>query len=432
MTDPGSLTIAMISMHSSPVGRLGTADTGGMSVYIRELARHMGRRGHRVEIFTRTEPGAPPACGQTLSENVRLVSLPAGDGTLPKRALYPHVPAFFEALDRYRAAAGGRYDLVHSHYWLSGVAGERARRSWGIPHLTTFHTLGEMKVRICGPGAEPLERMRAERKLAAVCDRILLTSAREKANLLRFTSARAEAVEVVPCGVNLELFQPMPKREARRMIAAGTAAPILLFVGRIAPEKGLDRLIGALARLEHRTRPEVILVGGEGEADPGLRQMKEIARRSGVLERLRFVGRVEQAELPVFYNAADLLVLPSSYESFGMVALEALACGTPVVATPVGAMEELLNQGGNGRLARGFSVSALAGAIDAALRDRELQPASQEAVRRTSLRFSWDRVAAEVLRVYKRVLDCHAPDHFHLDGAACCGCGVYAAAGSGG
>ncbi len=429
----------MISMHSSPVGRLGTPDTGGMSVYIRELAREMGRRGHRVDMFTRKEPGGAPVSAKAIADNVRLVGLAAGNGELPKRALYPHVPAFCEALLRFHAAAGRRYDLIHSHYWLSGVAGERARQAWGAPHITTFHTLGAMKVRACGPDSEPPERLRAENKLAAVCDRILITSAREKDNLLRCTSARAEAVAVVPCGVNLDLFQPVPKPEARRRIDADMEAPLLLFVGRIAPEKGLDRLIGALARLRHHRELRAIIVGGEGHRDPGLRQVEALARRMGVAGRIRFIGRVEQPELASFYSAADLLVLPSAYESFGMVALEALACGTPVVATPVGAMEELLRDGGSGRIATDFSVPSLADAIGQALQDREHRPVAPEIVRRSALRFSWHRVAADVLRIYKRVLATRAPaeghaefgHHRHSAGSACCGCGVYAAAGSG-
>lgn len=429
----------MISMHSSPVGRLGTPDTGGMSVYIRELAREMGRRGHRVDIFTRGEPGGTPESTKSISENVRLVSLTAGEGELPKKALYPHVPAFFDALDGFHSAAGRRYDLIHSHYWLSGVAGERARKEWGTPHITTFHTLGEMKIRVCGPDSEPPERLRAENKLAEVCDRILLTSAREKENLLCIAPARAGTLEVVPCGVNLELFQPVPRPQARRKIGAAMEASILLFVGRIAPEKGLDRLIGALGRLKRQPRLQVIIVGGEGRRDPGLRQMEALARNFGVAEHIRFVGRVEQPELPFFYSAADLLVLPSSYESFGMVALEALACGTPVVATPVGAMEELLRGGESGGISADFGVPSLADVIARTLDAGERRPVPPEAVRRSALRFSWPRVAADVLQIYKRMLTSHEAHHCHpTDGprphpgrVGCCGCGVYAAAGSG-
>lgn len=437
------LNIAMISMHSSPIGRLGTQDTGGMSVYIRELARRMGGRGHRVDIFTRAENGAASDRVQTLSKNVRLVSLFAGgDGALPKTALFPHVPAFFDALDNFHSARHRDYDLIHSHYWLSGLVGQRARKAWGAPHITTFHTLGKMKLRVCGPGTEPTARIRAERKLVEVCDCVLLTSAREKANLLRDTPARPNHVDVVPCGVNLELFQPMLRPAARRKIGAAMEDSIVLFVGRIAPEKGLDRLLRAFTRLQHRPRLKVVIVGGEGDGDPGLQQVQALARQLGIAERIRFVGRVEQPELPFFYSAADLLVLPSSYESFGMVALEAIACGTPVVATPVGAMEELLQSGESGRLSPDFSPLSLAAVIDRMLRNRADRPVDPEEVRRSALRFSWHRVAADVLNVYRQALSAHAAPsvHSHSGGervahpphAACGGCGMFAAVESGG
>ncbi|MCU0560233.1 MAG: glycosyltransferase [Desulfobacterales bacterium] len=435
------LHIAMISMHSSPIGRLGTPDTGGMSVYIRELARRLGGRGHRVDIFTRAESGGFADRVQPLAENVRLVALSAGGGgALPKTALFPHVPAFFDALDQFHTATHRNYDLIHSHYWLSGLVGQRARQAWGVPHITTFHTLGKMKLRVCGPGTEPAARIRAERKLVEVCDRVLLTSAREKANLLRDAPARPTLLDVVPCGVNLELFQPILKPAARRRIGAAMDDAILLFVGRIAPEKGLDQLLCAFAHLPHRHRVKVVVVGGEGGGDPGLQQAQALARGLGVAERIRFVGRVEQPELPYFYSAADMLVLPSAYESFGMVALEAIACGTPVVATPVGAMEELLHSGASGRLAADSSAVSLAAAIDRMLRDRAERPVAPEAVRRSALRFSWHRVAADVLKVYRLALATHAAAHAHRhagdDGhpshAACCGCGMFAAAESGG
>ncbi len=437
------LHIAMISMHSSPIGRLGSQDTGGMSVYILELARRIGSRGHRVDIYTRGETAGAGDPVQPLSENVRLVTLSAGgDEALPKTALFPHAPAFFDALDRFHATTHRHYDLIHSHYWLSGLAGQRARQAWGVPHIITFHTLGEMKLRVCGPGTEPAARLRAEPKLVEVCDRVLLTSTREKANLLHYYPDRANTVEVVPCGVNLDLFQPIPRPAARRKIGAALDDPLLLFVGRIAPEKGLDRLLSAFARLQHRPRLRAVIVGGEGSGDPGLQQMHALAQRLGIAARVQFVGRVEQPELPFFYSAADTLVLPSSYESFGMVALEAMACGTPVVATPVGAMEELLCSGESGRLSPDFSVPALATAIDRMLWDRSARPVAPEVVRRSALRFSWHRVAADVLKIYKGMLASHAHIHAHSrhgggpgshpGQVACCGCGVFAAAKTGG
>lgn len=391
----------MISVHSSPVGRLGTQDTGGMSVYIRELSRQLGLRGHWVDIFTRA--GGGHASGEVLriSENVRLIPLELGPGAeAPKTALHPHLARFFEAMERFRRLDGRRYEVIHSHYWLSGRVGQWARQAWGSPHLTTFHTLAAMKDRVCGPGSEPEVRLSAERELAAACDRILVTSGRERDNLIRHYGAGEGRIAVAPCGVDLDRFRPVDRTAARGRIGADAGKPLVLYVGRLAPEKGLERLIQAVARLDRISGLQLIVVGGDGERDAARRRMAAWCRSCGIADRVVFKGRVEQRELPLFYSAADLLALPSAYESFGMVALEALACGTPVAATRVGAMEELLRNPANGRLTDDLHPSSLAAAIEALLRDRAGAPRPAEAVRRSVSSYGWSRVATEVLTIY--------------------------------
>jgi D-inositol-3-phosphate glycosyltransferase len=437
------LRIAMISVHSSPLGKLGTQDTGGMSVYIRELARQLGQRSHRVDIFTRAveDDEAGGTCG--LSENVRLVSLEVGAaGHAPKTALYPYMSGFFKALDRFRAQNAVAYDLIHSHYWLSGRVGAWAQRVWGVPHITTFHTLGEVKNRICGSGSEPDIRLAVENEVADGCDRILMTSEKEKNNLLRYYSACEEKITVVPCGVNLDLFRPIDKLAARRRIGAATHEVLALYVGRFAPEKGLDRLFKAAACLRSLPQLRFIVVGGDGNGDPDHQRMLQLRHALGLSERVTFVGRVDQAGLPVFYSAADMLVVPSSYESFGMVALEALACGTPVVATRVGAMEELLREHDSGGLAVDLRPESLAAAIDGMRNGRARHPAAPEAIRRSALRYNWSRVAAAVLKVYRNSLETNMASGTHSRHAehhgqqppklACCGCGLFAVMEDGG
>ena len=199
---PTALRIAMISVHSSPLGPLGTQDTGGMSVYIRELAREMGRRGHRVDIFTGAGETADPPL-QRLHPNVRLVRLSLGPGRhAPKAELHAHLSRFALALHEFRGRTAAEYDLIHSHYWLSGRVGEDVRAGWGLPHIVTFHTLGAVKDALFGPGAESSVRIAAERELAAACDRVVVTSAREKENLVRYYSVDPYRVRVVPCGVD--------------------------------------------------------------------------------------------------------------------------------------------------------------------------------------------------------------------------------------
>jgi D-inositol-3-phosphate glycosyltransferase len=426
----------MISVHSSPLGRLGTQDTGGMSVYIRELSRQMGLRGHRVDIYTRAGGGL--ACGDVLriSENVRLIHLDLGSGgDAPKTALYPHLSRFFRALERYREQEGVRYDVIHSHYWLSGQIGLWARKAWGARHLTTFHTLAAVKKLVCGPESESDVRMDVERRLAAASDRIVVASGREKDHLIRHYDADAPRITVIPCGVDLDRFQPLDRIAARRQIGAEPNEKLVLYVGRLAPEKGLDRLIRAVARLGHLSGLHLIVVGGDDENDPARRRMMALSHSCGIGGRVDFRGRVEQSELPRFYSAADLLALPSSYESFGMVALEALACGTPVAATRVGAMEQLLRNPANGRLAQDFRPASLAVAIEDVLQDRAAGPPKPASIRRAAADYGWSRVAADVLKVFGDSLDgadgvTPRAAGFHSEPGRpdCCGCGAATAA----
>ncbi len=430
-------SIAMISVHSSPLGKLGTQDTGGMSVYIRELSRQLGLRGHRVDIFTRVGDGHAPGEVLRMSENVRLIPVELGpEADAPKTALYPHLIGFFRRMDRFRRQEGIAYDLIHSHYWLSGQVGTRARQAWGVPHITTFHTLGAVKKLVCGPGSEPEVRIAVERDLVAAVDRVLVTSDREKENLIRLYAAEPDRVAVAPCGVDLGVFRPVDRTIARRRIGAAGDDKLVLYVGRFAPEKGLDRLLQAVDRLRHIPNLRLIVVGGDGEREGAHRRMNAANRACGAADRVVFKGRVEQSELPWFYGAADLLALPSSYESFGMVALETLACGTPVAATRVGAMEDLLRDAQNGRLAQDFRPSSLADAIEDLLEERAAAPQMAETIRRSVVRYDWSRVAADALRIYRDSLTgagaaiADAAAHFHpeTEKSGCCGCGAFSPA----
>ncbi len=413
-------SIAMISVHSSPIGRLGTQDTGGMSVYIRELARALGNRGHRVDIFTRTVDGAQPGQRIVLSENVRLIHLGLGTSDdAPKTELAPHLPSFFRALEEFRGREGIDYDVVHSHYWLSGQVGAQARQAWQVPHVTTFHTLGAVKNLLCANASESETRIAAEQRLVESCDRILVTSRREMQHLRCHYGAAVDKLALVPCGVNLALFRPVAKPAARRRIGVALQDRLVLYVGRFAPEKGLDRLLAAIACLKHEPNLRVMIVGGDGEGDPAHRRMRQVCRDNGIEKQVSFAGRVDQTVLPQYYSAADLLALPSVYESFGMVALEALACGTPVVATRVGAADDLIRHPATGRLVQSDSVRSLADSIAAVLSQNGQSP---EVARRSVWRYDWSRVAEDVLAVYResRITAGPAIENAHDDAASLC------------
>jgi D-inositol-3-phosphate glycosyltransferase len=420
MTAHPSLRIAMLSIHSSPMGPLGTLNTGGMSVYIRELARWLGSAGHRIDIFTYA-PGHRREI--TLYPGVRLIHLNGKSGDIAKEQLPNHLQQVFDALEAYRHSKGLTYDLVHSHYWLSGVVGAMAQTHWGCPHLTMFHTLGVLKNKTDSEENEPDHRIAHERKLVHSADGIVVPARKELDNLLLDYYAPSEKISVIPCGVNLEQFQPLDRMAAREAIGLAKDDLVALYVGRFAPLKGLDLLLAAMARLKKR-QPDLklLLVGGDGPRSTGTLDLIEQARHLDIMPQVSFVGRVKHDDLPNYYNAADLLVVPSHYESFGLVVLEALACGTPVAATRFGAVETVLQPECNGVIIDRPDPDSVAEAMHRQLTRPPQKRLSSGHIRKTVTAYDWRRVAADVADLYHQLVE----DHDKLMGtqSAASVCGV--------
>ncbi len=407
-----NLNIAMLSIHSNPFGLPGTLDTGGMSVYISELARELGGRGHRVDIYTRLHNGDHQAVIKD-GEKVRLIHLDIADnGNLSKLALYPYLSKFFQSLETYRQDANLEYDVIHSHYWLSGRLGTWAQNNWNRPHVVTFHTLGESKNRAAGNTREPELRITNEKKLVQTCHRIVVPTKRESDSLIRFYGAPEEKIGIVPCGVNLDLFRPEKKRLARQRLEFDPDNIILLYVGRFEALKGLDILLAAMTYLKSSDRFRLVIVGGDGEDHHAHQLLKQRTRELRIFERCVFTGPIEQKNLPPYYNSADILVIPSRYESFGLVGLEALACGRPVVSTPVGAMDSLLRDVRAVRVVSSSSPEALAGEVQSLIADRSL-PSPAE-IRASVTGYSWSRVADRILKEYRKAIDWHASENDSL------------------
>ena len=399
-TDP--LKIAMLSIHSDPIGELGTKDTGGMSVYIRELARQLGKRGHHIDIYTRMLKSEDRSITQ-LYENVRLIHLgiPNG-GTLSKQALYPYLSKFFQALEVFRRSENQRYDLIHSHYWLSGRLGTRAQKLWDLPHVTTFHTLGEVKNQTGIDAHEPWFRVVAEKDIVQKCHRILALTNRERESLISLYDAPPKKIGVVPCGVNLDLFYPQGKAAARHKLGLDSDDIILLYVGRFESIKGLNLLLEAMTYLDANQRLRLVVVGGDDDSTPEFRTLAQATRDWRIGEKVSFIGRVDQQNLPTYYGAADVLVLPSYSESFGMVGLEALACGRPVVTTPVGAVDRLVHSTQAGCVVPGHTARSLADGIRMVIRNHGM--ASADRIRQSILAYSWSNVASAVIAEYAELL----------------------------
>jgi len=396
------LRIAMISIHSCPVGTLGGKDTGGMNVYIQELARELGRKGHTVDIYTRVHQ---PRHEQVVSlgQDVRLIHLETGgDEDIPKIAVYSYLQSFACEIESFRKSQGLHYDLVHSHYWLSGLVGKELRTWWDVPHIVMFHTLGAAKNSIGIGEDEPELRIESEREVVGNCDRIIAATKREGENLIQHYGASPSKIAVIPCGVNLDLFRPIDKETARKRLRLDHEK-VILCVGRIDPLKGLDQLLRALTYIKSNEAPRLIIVGGDQHSQDEVHALQRMVRELHIEDQVSFVGTVAQERLPLFYSAADICVIPSYYESFGMVALESLSCGTPIVATDVGGMRHIIRNNEAGRIVEDNTPRQLASKISDLLSEED--QARHVDIRRAAIAvFSWANIADRILYEYDSLL----------------------------
>ena len=401
--------LAMLSVHTSPLDQPGTGDAGGMNVYILELARRLAAQDVEVEVFTRaTSSDQPPV--MEADPGVLVRHIPAGpyEG-LSKADLPAQLCTFVREVLRTEAIhAPGRYDLVHSHYWLSGQVGAVASDRWGVPLVHTMHTMGKVKnaALAAGDTPEPLARLIGEGQVVEAADRLIANTSAEATQLVEEYDADPARVDVVHPGVDLDVFVPGRAR-ARQRLGLPSDAHVLLFAGRIQPLKAPDVLLHAAAVLARdpalRRRLVVAVVGGpsgSGMADP--HALVALAADLGIADVVRFVPPVRQRDLAVWYAAATVVCVPSYSESFGLVALEAAACGTPVVAAAVGGLQTAVRHGRTGLLVEGHDPGRwafeLAGLLAA---PSWLHTMGELAVRHAS-GFSWQHTAAATLEVYER------------------------------
>ena len=415
-----NLHVAMLSVHTCPLAALGGKETGGMNVYVREVSRELGRMGVSVDVFTRSQDPSIQRVVR-LGERARVIHLAAGaEAPMARERVYDHMDEFVEGVEAWRIAEAIDYDLIHAHYWLSGVAALTLKRRWSVPVLQMFHTLARLKNRVARSAAElePLVRVEEETRIVSDADRIVAANVVERAELLRDYGAHASRIATIPCGVDTDLFTPGDRAEARRRLGLDDR-PVLLWVGRIAPIKGLDTLLDTVARLREAGRDMRLLVVG-GEADEPTNGHEASLRRRiaalGLGESVRFVGPQPQSVLPLYYAAADVTVLPSYYESFGMVALEAMACGSPVIASRVGGLVTTVRDGVTGFLVPDGDVEALAERIETLVGDPELRwRLGREGVR-WAAQHRWPCVAEAVC---KESASLESRATAHLDAGRC-------------
>ena len=415
-----NLHVAMLSVHTCPLAALGGKETGGMNVYVREVSRELGRMGVSVDIFTRSQNPTIPRV-VSLGERARVIHLPAGDeAPMPRVRVHDHLDEFVDGVEAWRISRSIDYDLIHAHYWLSGVAALRLKARWSVPVMQMFHTLGRLKNRVARSPAEhePAIRLHEETRIVGACDRIVAANVVERAELLRDYGASASRIATIPCGVDTDLFVPGDRAAARARLGLDDQ-PVLLWVGRVAPIKGLDTLLDAVARLRSTGRAARLLIVG-GDADEPMSEhevsLRERIERLDLASSVCFLGPQPQSVLPLYYAAADVTVLPSYYESFGMVALEAMACGSPVIASRVGGLVTTVRDGVTGFLIPEGDVDALAERIGGLVADPDLRwRVGREGVR-WAAQHRWACVAEAVCREYASL---ESRAGAHLDAGRC-------------
>lgn len=408
--------IAILSVHTCPLATLGGKETGGMNVYVRDLSREFSRRGIEVDVYTRSQNAAVPHLTR-LADHGRVIHTKAGpEAPYNKNKIYYHLDEFVAGVRAQAKVDRIEYDLMYSHYWLSGIVAAQLRRAWNIPFVQMFHTLAEMKNRVAQMPAErePDQRLDCEGQIMGMADRLVASTLLEKKQMAQYYGADPEKISIVPPGVDLDRFKPMSQSEARHKLGIRRDHQMILFVGRIQPLKGIDTLIRALGLIRNR-EPELVqnvcvcIIGGDPKQDSDyerseLARLKSLQAELELEEIVTFLGARDQDSLIYYYSAAEMVVMPSHYESFGMVVLEAMACGTPVIASDVGGLSFNIEDGYNGYLVPGRDPQAMADKIILLLKYRVLRDQLAEQALTWVTRYSWVSITQELLEVFERTL----------------------------
>jgi D-inositol-3-phosphate glycosyltransferase len=411
------LRICMLSVHTCPLAALGGKETGGMNVYVRELSLALSRQGHTVDIYTRSQDTCAPRVSHELDTGARVFHITAGpEEPIAKEDIYANLPVFVEQVEWITARLQRRYDVIHSHYWLSGLAARELSTAWSqVPIVQMFHTLGHMKNRIAQAPHEiaPPLRIDSEAEIMGFTDRIVAGSPLDKAQMVWLYGADANKIEVIPPGVDLSRFRPIDPLEAKAFLGVPAEKRLILFVGRIEPLKGVDTLLRAMRTVAEECGGcdglTVAIVGGDVDVPPEqmsaeMARLHKLRADLGIEDLVTFLGKRGQETLPYYYSAAEVVVMPSHYESFGMVALEAMACGTPVIASRVGGLRFSVVHGYTGLHVPVGNADALAAALLKVLKNDALRWELAGNSRRMAQQFGWPTIARQVVDLYGQVL----------------------------
>ena len=392
--------VAVISMHTSPLAQPGVGDGGGMNVYVRELVSALAHAGLDCTTYTRAwQAGLPEVVN--VEPNHRVVHIPAGNFDVPKNELLSVVDEFTENVRAHIVASGG-VDVLHANYWLSGLSAHQLKHELDLPLVTTFHTLARVKAQ--GGDFESDIREKSESDIIGCADAICVSCTEEERQFIELYGNPPGTLEIVAPGVEHAFFAPGEKRGARHALGIAFDVPVLLFVGRIQPLKGLDVAVQALAQLQAKNAQLIVVGGASGsEGNEELEKVMQLARGLGVHNNIRFVEPQAHHMLSTYYRAADVVVVPSRSESFGLVALEAAACGIPVVASAVGGLLTIIDDGETGYLVPRRDPALFAGHIDELLAHPTMALAMGAKAAEKARHYTWSFAAARLRRVYADV-----------------------------
>lgn len=409
--------IAMLSVHTCPLAMLGGKKTGGMNVYVRDFSIELARRGIKVDVFTRSQDSDIPTISHGLGSGARVIHIPAGpEEPIPVSDITNYLDQFIENVLAFATQENLHFDLIHSHYWLSGLVAEKLKQVWtDAPIVQMFHTLGHMKNRIATSDTErsPQNRIDAEAHVIEIADRIVVSTPAEQAQLHWLYGSRSRKEIVIPPGVDLNRFHLIPKAEAKAVVGIPQDHKNIMFVGRIEPLKGIDTLLRAIALISPRF-PEIVenvcvgIIGGDpwtDNPDDEMARLQAMREDLGVKDLVTFLGAKDQNTLPYYYAAAEMVVMPSHYESFGMVALEAMATGTPVIASEVGGLAFLVKDGENGFHVPSRDPEALAERIFELLTNSQCRDQLGNTAYKYAQGYAWPLIVDRMLIAYQKLLN---------------------------
>lgn len=421
--------IALISDHGDPAADIGREEAGGQNVYVRRVGEALAECGWQVDMFTRKASVEDAAIVQH-TPHCRTIRLVAGPQEFIHRdQIFDYMPAFVESFKAFQRSEGVFYPLIHTNYWMSAWVGLQLKQQMEVQVVHTYHSLGAVKYQTIGnPPPIATTRLQVERDILEQGDCVVCTSPQEQRHVRSLVSTQGR-IDVIPCGTDISNFRVIPKAEAKRQLGLKPSEPIVLYVGRFDPRKGIATLVHAFAQLQSRMEqppgdttsspchttspkrvcPKLVIVGGSDPHKPDgqeRRRIEGLVNELGIAAQTMFVGQVGHDRLPLYYAAADVCVVPSHYEPFGLVAIEAMACGTPVVASNVGGLQFTVIPHQTGLLAPAQNASAFADAIHYILADDlRAHQLRQQAAQRVLDHFSWTGVATQLSALYEELLD---------------------------